>query len=557
MLNFQIQRNSITSGVPRLLAICFLVFSLSAKAQNRKNTQIPGSISSVSRQLCTINPTPEVKALYQYLQFIAGEKILTGQMYNSDADNEHEYLYILTGKKPAIFGIELGLERENEIRIRNTIDRYTSGNIPLITWNWQISPIKNNNTSATQETDIAQCFQDGTAEHEAFFQELDRIADHLEKLKDAGVPVLWNPFADINSNRFWWSKLRPDQLNKLWQTMFNYFTNKRQLNNLIWIQSFGENMEGNRFAGNKYVDMIRISSDDYSVARNDDLFAPFSENTDESSTPLIFAGSTRIPPVEKMNTSGILWCWWVQEPGTTPENTNQSDIYSAFNNKRIITRNEIPELLNNFGEEGLKRLYSSGAIIPFPNLKEFNLGTKSRKIINPERLEVFVQSKGKNDDYYLAFMQMDGDFDVSVQATNLSPEQVQAMAGIMVRTNLSKKSHYVFFHIKTGESANKTNSEKLRLLFRNNKRKQPQLISTNPLKNENILLNDSLNTWIRLQRRGNIFKSYFSLDNSNWHLCAVHEQKMPKYTLVGLAVACKSPRESAQIEFKDMEFTWE
>nr|WP_321357822.1 glycosyl hydrolase [uncultured Draconibacterium sp.] len=557
MSSFQIHRNSMTSCVPHLLGICFLVFSLFTKAQDSRNTQMPGSTSSVFRQLSTINPTPEVKALYQYLQSIAGEKILTGQMYNSNVDNENEYLYILTGKRPAICGIDLELERANEIRIKNTIGRYTDGGIPLVTWNWQIPPFQDNNAAVTQEIDVARCFQDGTAEHEAFYEELDRIADHLEKFKNARVPVLWNPFSDTNSNRFWWSKQSQDQLNKIWQTMFYYFTNDRQLNNLIWIQSFEENIDLNRFAGNKYVDMIRISSDNYNIALDDDLFTNYPEKTNESATPIIFASSTKIPPIEKMNMNGTLWCWWVPESETSLENTDKTNFYPIFNDKRIITRNAVPKLLNNFGEKGSKRLYSSGAILPFLNLKEFNLGTKSRKIVDHDRLEVFVESKGKNDEYYFAFMQMTGDFDVSVQAINLSTEQVQAMAGIMVRTNLSKKSHYMFFHVKTGKFANNTNSERLGLLFRNNKRKQPQSISTNPAKNEGILLNNSLNTWIRLQRRGNIFKSYFSHDNSNWHLCSVHEQKMPKYTLVGLAVSSKTPHESAQIEFKDMEFTWE
>ncbi|WP_319501948.1 glycosyl hydrolase [uncultured Draconibacterium sp.] len=557
MLSLQIHRNNMTSYVVYLLVACFLGFSLSTRAQVSRNTEMPGSAFSVFRQLSTINPTPEVKALYQYLQSITGEKILTGQMYNSDVDNEKEYLYILTGKRPAICGIDLGLESANETQINNTIERYADGGIPLVTWNWQISPFNNNSTTIKPEIDIARCFQDGTTECEAFYKELDRIADHLEKLNNAGVPVLWNPFSDNNSSRFWWSTQSQEQLYKIWQTMFNYFTDDRQLNNLIWIQSFREVMNTGRFAGNKYVDMIRISSDDYTMALADNLFTNYPEKTNESATPIILISSTKIPPTEKLSMNGTLWCWWIPESETSVENTNETNFYSIFNDKKIVTRNAIPKLLNNFGEVGIKRLYSSGAILPFLNLKEYNLGTKSRKIINHDRLEVFVESKGKNDEYYFAFTQMDGDFDVSVQAINLSPEQVQAKAGIMVRTNLSKKSHYVFFHIKTGEFANNTNSEKLGLLFRNYKRKKPQLISTNPLKNEDILPNDSSNIWIRLQRRGNIFKSYFSHDNSNWQLCTVHEQKMPKFTLVGVAVSCRNTRESAQIEFKDMEFTWE
>lgn len=557
MLRHQFNRKSMTTYISYTLLICLLVFSVTTTAQNNSPQQTTGSTSFISKQLSNNNSSPDAKAMYRYIQSISGEKILTGQMYSSSGTNSNEYGYILAGKTPAIYGIDMDTEMANETQIQNTIEQYKTGAIPLITWDWQRLSIEDNTTTTSQEVNVARCFQEGTAEHEAFLKDLEKVARRLAKLNNAGVPVLWNPLSDTNNKSFWWSNQNPDQFKKIWQTMFNYFTLDSALNNLIWIQSFGEDTDLDQFAGNNYVDMIRVNWNENSSKSHFEVYDKVREITTGFASPVIFVNSTGMPPVEQWSTVGTSWCWWIEDPGTLPASADNKNLYQDLNDKIIITSDEVANLITYFGEEGVKRQYFRGSKIPFSDLKEFNLGTESRKISNNNRLEVFVEGKGKNDEYFFAFKQLTGDFDVSVQATNLSPAKIQALAGIMVRTNLSKKSPYVFYHFKTGINEDDADFKECGLIFRSKKVKNTQSVSINPLAYKDLFSSGFTNTWIRLKRRGNIFKSYISEDNTHWHLYSVYEQQMPEYTLVGLAVSSKNTRESVQIEFTDMELTWE
>lgn len=64
------------------------------------------------------------------------------------------------------------------------------------------------------------------------------------------------------------------------------------------------------------------------------------------------------------------------------------------------------------------------------------------------------------------------------------------------------------------------------------------------------------NTWIRLKRRGNTFKSYISHNNTDWQLYSIHYQKMPDKLLVGIAVTSYS-NQTTKAEFSDLVLTWE
>jgi mannan endo-1,4-beta-mannosidase len=83
--------------------------------------------------------------------------------------------------------------------------------------------------------DLAALLQPGTDTHQRWMQELDLIADGLRELQDAGVVVLWRPFHEKNGGWFWWGAKEPQQFIAVWRHMFDYFTNTKSLNNLLWV----------------------------------------------------------------------------------------------------------------------------------------------------------------------------------------------------------------------------------------------------------------------------------------------------------------------------------
>src|SRR5678815_5396215 len=63
--------------------------------------------------------------------------------------------------------------------------------------------------------------------HDRWMRQLDLLAAGLQELKDAGVVVLWRPFHEMNGGWFWWGAQPPDQFIRVWQHMFDYFTNTK------------------------------------------------------------------------------------------------------------------------------------------------------------------------------------------------------------------------------------------------------------------------------------------------------------------------------------------
>lgn len=73
---------------------------------------------------------------------------------------------------------------------------------------------------------------------------LDIMAAHLETLQKAGVIVLFRPFHEMNGGWFWWGAQSdttpsPADFQALWRYTFDYLTNVKRLNNVLWVFSPG------------------------------------------------------------------------------------------------------------------------------------------------------------------------------------------------------------------------------------------------------------------------------------------------------------------------------
>jgi mannan endo-1,4-beta-mannosidase len=91
----------------------------------------------------------------------------------------------------------------------------------------------------TYERGFAIPFKDGRLDKKApgfslIQEDLDLAASELAALRDAGVPVLWRPLHEASGGWFWWGANRDAYL-ALWAYMYDYFTNDKALDNLIWV----------------------------------------------------------------------------------------------------------------------------------------------------------------------------------------------------------------------------------------------------------------------------------------------------------------------------------
>jgi hypothetical protein len=90
--------------------------------------------------------------------------------------------------------------------------------------------------SSHADVDVGKMVTPGTEEYEAFHSKLGVVADYLEELAKAGVPVLWTALHEIDGGWFWWTDAEtPENTAALWRQMFDYLVNERGIHNLIWV----------------------------------------------------------------------------------------------------------------------------------------------------------------------------------------------------------------------------------------------------------------------------------------------------------------------------------
>ena len=222
-----------------------------------------------------IHASKEARELLNYLSEVAGKKIITGQHTQTNPMEEIQYIKQNTGKTPRLVGFELlsyspniNYEDASEACLtevyenRDTLDTAmklakNSDAILTFSFHWY-SPIGGRDKSFYSEHtdfDAEKILHEGTAEREAFFRDMDVIAEHLKKFREENIPILWRPFHEADGTWFWWGAKGPAVARELYKLMFDHYTGHHQLNNLLWVWNCPLT-EG--YPGDEYVDVISM-----------------------------------------------------------------------------------------------------------------------------------------------------------------------------------------------------------------------------------------------------------------------------------------------------------
>lgn len=116
---------------------------------------------------------------------------------------------------------------------------------------------------------FAQLLNPDTAIGRAWDGQLDEVAAGLRQLTAAGVPVLFRPLLEMNSDAFWWSGQDAAQFRAVWQNMFSYVSARLGPagHDVLWVWSAGCEPGGANgasdgaaiegyYPGNAYADVI-------------------------------------------------------------------------------------------------------------------------------------------------------------------------------------------------------------------------------------------------------------------------------------------------------------
>ena len=311
--------------------------------------------------LVTPQPTASAEKLYQFLIDNFQRKIISGVMTlkslattSGNEQNEISWLYEKTGKKPALLGLDF-MDHTGAIQpdwinnpdiIKDAVSWKNSNGIVAICWHWR-DPSHQTYEFYTQRTnfDPRKIFEPASTEYAAMMRDMDIIAGYLKELQQQDVPVLWRPLHEASGGWFWWGAQGADACKKIWQIMFNKFTNEHGLKNLIWIwTSEANNNALNWYPGDEYVDIIGL--DIYDEGNHGSQMLAFEElkRIYKGKKMLALSECGSIPSMDAMKRDRAIWSFYMPWYGSHTKNPiwNTVDVWKAsLSDPDVITLDKI------------------------------------------------------------------------------------------------------------------------------------------------------------------------------------------------------------------------
>lgn len=292
------------------------------------------------------NAIENAVAVYDYLKDTWGNNCLTGQMESTwmgSPDYEMNYLEKNTGRLPAIRGLDF-MHNDFAGVVTRAKEWWDKGGIVTICWHTGADFASGYNESKSDNINWKEAFTEGTETYNALIAGMDRAVPYLQELEDAGVPVLWRPFHELDGGWFWWSKGGSENFVKLWQMMYNHYTVDCGLDNLIWVYGYsGNGIEMKSwYPGDEYVDLI--GADSYTKGANKNLYEGVAEIAAEG-MPIVFHECGTIPTEAEMKEAGTDWLFfmtWHTDYLTSESNNTIDSLKEIYNSEYFITLDELP-----------------------------------------------------------------------------------------------------------------------------------------------------------------------------------------------------------------------
>lgn len=309
----------------------------------------------------TPGASPEAQSLLFFFTDTYGKKIISGQQdgwrQTNGLSQELNYIDHTTGKLPALLAMDLSgytakpLRPDLNHRLAKEAINWFDDRHGIVEFccHWRAPMNEPEFYSKDTSFDISRAVTEGTPEYTATERDLDVIASELEVLRDAHVPVLWRPLHEANGRWFWWGMGGPQPFRQLWRMMFENFTVKHHLNNLIWVFSPGAETDlAAWYPGDAYVDIV--GQDHYPMDGNHgpakDVFDELNRMT--RGDKLIALGENGpIPDPALMAKDQAGWLFFTTwSGGILFEKTTPDQLRAYYNNPYVLNLSDLPDLKN-------------------------------------------------------------------------------------------------------------------------------------------------------------------------------------------------------------------
>lgn len=372
--------------------------------------------SLATDETCDPDATPETKALMQYLKSVYGNHTISGQQeiygggHNNNYEWENEFIEELTGKVPAIRGVDFmnynplygwddgTTERAIEwVKERNGIltaswhinipidfDNYELGE----TLDWKDCTYKNYQSSGST-FNTANILEEGTKEREYFELAMEDLAEQLQRLQDENVPIILRPLHEAQGNEgnygdgtswFWWGDRGAEVYKELWKLLYTTLTEKYELHNIIWeFNSYDYSNSQTWYPGDEYVDIVAYDKYNVEYNRGDgnssgpNLLAISSKfdylfNLTNGTKMVAMAENDTIPAMDNMIIEDANWlyfCPWYdggEDGGTaflSEAYQDYDELIKMYQSEYCITLDELPEDLYSYTGDDIENTTGS------------------------------------------------------------------------------------------------------------------------------------------------------------------------------------------------------
>jgi len=289
-------------------------------------------------------------------------------------------IFSCTGKYPAIKGFDLlqmpynyapffgGMEQ-----IQEAVEWWEGKNngvsllpenpgihgIVTFCWHWRTGEKK---AFYTEKTDFRIPWKNGRLDTESgdfkiIIDDMDKTAGLLNILKEKDIPVLWRPLHEAAGGWFWWGASGPQPCIALWELMHDYFTNKKNLNNLIWVWSAED---AGWFPDTATVDItgVDLYMENYDSLKQEYEKAVSMAPAKDKITAL--SENDKIPDPDECKEQEMMWSYFMtwndmrfQEGETRKDNFWSGEYYNpqahkekVYNHPLVITLDKLPDLSN-------------------------------------------------------------------------------------------------------------------------------------------------------------------------------------------------------------------
>jgi mannan endo-1,4-beta-mannosidase len=334
----------------KLSAVVFPLFCFVVAAASAQMVQ-PDAVPVNS------NATPAARALLHKIDEVSGKETLSGQHnFPNSVSRYSDRVYDLTGHFPAVFGQDFGFaggEDKDSTRgrpsmIEEAIREYRVGAVIALTWHavrpTDDEPVTFHDSVQGHLTDWEwqQLLTPGTDLYNRWCRQVDVIAGYLQELQNAGVPVLFRPYHEMNGNWFWWGgRPGPHGSAALYRQLYDRFVHLHHLNNLIWVWNVNSPSPNAGpinayFPGASYADVLTM-----------DIYQPFAQSYYDSilalatplHKPIALAEVGAMPSLSTLAAQSH-WAYFMMWAGMAETENTPEQLQTMFHAPNIVDRGD-------------------------------------------------------------------------------------------------------------------------------------------------------------------------------------------------------------------------